>query len=101
MRHLLISLTAPTVLYVVTIGVWVRNALYITKLRLQGGGKIGNNVELGAGSKVNKGVTIGNNVHVGTNAVVIEDIPDGATVVLQRPRVISWEEKMNRKRNRN
>ncbi len=65
------------------------------------GGKIGNNVELGAGSKVNKGVTIGNNVHVGTNAVVIEDIPDGATVVLQRPRVISWEEKMNRKRNRN
>ncbi|MCM1142668.1 MAG: hypothetical protein NC453_29195 [Muribaculum sp.] len=65
---------------------------------MAGGGKIGSNVELGAGSKVIKGVTIGSNVHVGTNAVVIEDIPDGATVVLQRPRIITKEEKENRKR---
>lgn len=47
----------------------------------------------GAGSKVLKGVTIGSNVRVGANAVVIEDIPDGATVVLQRPRIITPEKK--------
>lgn len=53
-------------------------------------------MELGAGSKVIKGVTIVSNVHIGTNAVVIEDIPDGATVVLQLPRTITKEEKINK-----
>lgn len=70
---------------------------YISSSYISGGDRIGNNVELGAGSKVNIGVTIGNNVHVGTNAVVIEDIPDGATVVLQRPRIITREEKEGRR----
>ncbi len=63
------------------------------QVTLAGGGKIGDNVELGAGVKVLDNVTIGNNVHVGLNAVVIEDIPDGATVVLQRPRIITKEQK--------
>ena len=76
-----------------TAGMSVRNVLYIIKLPLPGGGKIGDHVELGAGVKVLDKVTIGNNVHVGLNAVVIEDIPDGATVVLQRPRIITKEEK--------
>lgn len=58
-----------------------------------GGGKIGDNVELGAGAKVLPGHKIGNNVHVGANAVVIEDIPDNATVVLYRPRIIIKENK--------
>ena len=53
-----------------------------------GGVVIGDHVELGAGAKVLPGVHIGNNVHVGANAVVVEDIPDGATVVLQKPRII-------------
>lgn len=44
-------------------------------------------------------VMIGNNVHVGLNAVVIEDIPDGSTVVLQRPRIITKEEKLTKKSN--
>lgn len=48
---------------------------------------------LGAGVKVLDNVTIGNNVRIGLNAVVIEDIPDDATVVLQRPRIITKEEK--------
>lgn len=52
------------------------------------GGKIGDNVTLGAGCFVKSGCNIGNNVKVGANAVVIEDIPDNATVVLQKPRVI-------------
>lgn len=67
------------------------------QVTLAGGGKIGNRVELGAGVKVLDNVTIGNNVHVGLNAVVIEDIPDGATVVLHRPRIITAEEKTRRK----
>ncbi len=49
---------------------------------------IGDYTELGAGAKVLPNVTIGHHVHVGANAVVVEDIPDYATVVLQKPRII-------------
>lgn len=50
--------------------------------------KIGDNVMIGAGAKVLPGVTIGNNVKVGANCVVVEDVPDNATVVMPKPRVI-------------
>lgn len=50
--------------------------------------EIGDYVELGAGAKVLPNVKIGNHVHVGANCVVVEDIPDYATVVLQKPRII-------------
>lgn len=53
-----------------------------------GGVKILNNVMLEAGSKVLQNLTIGNNAKVGANAVVVEDIPDNATVVLPKPRII-------------
>ncbi len=49
---------------------------------------IGDRTELGAGAKVLPNVKIGNHVHVGANCVVVEDIPDYATVVLQKPRII-------------
>jgi serine acetyltransferase len=49
---------------------------------------IGDRVELGAGAKVLPNVTIGNYARVGANCVVVEDIPDNATVVLQKPRII-------------
>lgn len=49
---------------------------------------IGNNVFIGAGAKILKGVTIGNNCWIGANAVVIEDMPDNTTCVLQKPRII-------------
>lgn len=35
---------------------------------------------------------IGNNVRIGANAVVFQDIPDNATVVLPKPRIIIKEE---------
>ena len=54
----------------------------------QGGVKILNNVLIGAGAKILPGVSIGNNVNVGANAVVVEDVPDNATVVLPKPRII-------------
>lgn len=56
---------------------------------MQGNVVIGDNVLLGAGAKVLPNVTIGNNVKVGANCVVVEDIPDNATVVLPKPRIIT------------
>lgn len=41
---------------------------------------IGDNVVLSAGCKIIGNVKIGNNVFVGANAVVVKDVPDGATV---------------------
>lgn len=54
---------------------------------------IGDNCMLGAGCFISAGVKIGNNVKVGANAVVIEDVPDNATVVLTKPRIIVKEHK--------
>lgn len=59
------------------------------------GGKIGDNVMLGAGSKVLAGINIGNNVKVSTNCVVVEDIPNNATVVLPKSRIILAHKKHN------
>lgn len=42
---------------------------------------IGNNVYIGSGTKIFGGLTIGNNVAIGANAVVLQDVPDNATVV--------------------
>jgi len=43
--------------------------------------RIGDNVFIGAGAKILGGVTIGNGAKIGANAVVVEDVPAGATVV--------------------
>lgn len=53
---------------------------------------IGDNTELGAGAKVLPGVTVGSNCHIGANAVVVEDVPDYATCVLPKPRIIKTKE---------
>ena len=53
-----------------------------------GGVRIGDNVLIGAGAKILPQVTIGNNVKIGANCVVVEDIPDNSTVVIQKPRII-------------
>jgi serine O-acetyltransferase len=42
---------------------------------------LGDNVFIGAGAKVLGGIRVGNNVKIGANAVVVHDVPDGATVV--------------------
>ncbi len=52
---------------------------------------IGDNCYIGAGAKITGNIRIGNNVRIGTNCVVFEDIPDNATVVLTKPRVIVKE----------
>lgn len=52
---------------------------------------IGDNVYIGPGAKIFGGIHIGNNVKIGANCVVFENIPDNATVVLQKPRIIEKE----------
>lgn len=49
---------------------------------------IGDNVTIYAGAKVVGKCKIGNNVKIGANAVVSFDVPDGALVVQEKPRVI-------------
>lgn len=56
-----------------------------------GSPKILDNVYIGAGAKIIGGITVGNNVRIGANCVVTEDVPDNATVVLSKPRVIVHE----------
>jgi serine O-acetyltransferase len=49
---------------------------------------IGDNVFIGAGAKVLGAITIGNGARIGANAVVVCDVPDGATVVGVPGRVV-------------
>lgn len=53
---------------------------------------IGDNVYIGAGSKIIGNITIGNNCRIGANAVVVKDIPENSTVISQPVRVIIREE---------
>lgn len=53
---------------------------------------IGDNVYIGPGAKSFGGIQIGNNVRIGANCIVFQDIPDNATVVLEKPRIIVKEQ---------
>ena len=67
-----------------------RNCTIIHQVTIAHGGvRIGNNVLIGAGAKILPNVTIGNNVKIGANCVVVEDVPDNATVVRPKPRIIA------------
>jgi serine O-acetyltransferase len=52
------------------------------------GPTIGRNVQIGTGAKVLGKVRVGADARVGANAVVLEDVPDGATVVGVPARVV-------------
>jgi acetyltransferase-like isoleucine patch superfamily enzyme len=73
-------------------------------IRLQGIYKrdvrVGNNVWIGYGACILRGVTVGDNAVIGTNAVVTEDVPDNAVVggvparvirMRDEPRAMRWE----------
>lgn len=49
---------------------------------------IGDNVLIGAGAKIIGPVKIGNHVKIGAGCVVVMDVPDDATVVMDKPRII-------------
>jgi serine O-acetyltransferase len=50
---------------------------------------LGNNVVIGAGAKVLGPLMIGENARIGSNAVVVKDVPDGATVIGIPGRIVS------------
>lgn len=43
---------------------------------------------IGAGAKIIGPVKIGNHVKIGAGCVVVMDVPDDATVVMDKPRII-------------
>lgn len=49
---------------------------------------IGDNCYIGAGAKIIGNIMVGNNMKIGANCVVVEDIPDNCTVVLEKPRIV-------------
>ncbi len=49
---------------------------------------IGDNVLIGANACVIGGVKIADNVRIGAGCVVVDDIPEGAVVVSNKPRII-------------
>jgi len=53
--------------------------------------RIGDRCLIGAGAVLVGGIRIGNDVRIGAGAVISADVPDGATVVAQPPRVICRE----------
>jgi serine O-acetyltransferase len=54
---------------------------------------LGDNVYIGAGAKIIGNVRIGSNVRIGANAVVVKDVGDNCTVVMNEPRIIAHNEK--------
>jgi serine O-acetyltransferase len=49
---------------------------------------LGDNVFLGAGARIIGGVRVGSGARIGANAVVVKDVPDGATAVGVPARVV-------------
>ena len=61
---------------------------FINKKEDGGAPIIGNNVFIGAGAKIIGKIKIGNNVNIGAGCIVVTDIPDNVTVVMNKPRII-------------
>jgi serine O-acetyltransferase len=57
---------------------------------------LGDDVFVGAGARVLGGVRVGCRVRIGANAVVVADVPDGATVVGVPARVVKIRGSENR-----
>ncbi len=53
-----------------------------------GGARLGDRVRIGAGAVIIGSVRVGNDVTIGANVVCTQDVPDGATLVGQHPRVL-------------
>ncbi|MBE9041090.1 serine acetyltransferase [Oscillatoriales cyanobacterium LEGE 11467] len=57
------------------------NCMIFQQVTIVGGVKIGARVDIGAGAKIVRPVTIGDGAKIGANAVVLCDVPAGATAV--------------------
>lgn len=56
---------------------------------------VGKNCYIGAGAKIIGNVKVGDNVRIGANTVVTKDVPDNATVVGAKNRVIEHNYELN------
>lgn len=57
------------------------NCLILQQVTIVNGVKIAYHVDIGAGAKIIRPVTIGEHAKIGANAVVLQDVPPGATAV--------------------
>jgi serine O-acetyltransferase len=57
-------------------------------------------VDVGAGAKILGGITVGARAHVGANAVVLVDVPAGALAVGVPARILTPEERVQKRRRR-
>ncbi len=64
------------------------NCALFQQVTVVGDVKVGGGVEIGAGAKIVRGVSIGDHARIGANAVVISDVPAGATAVGIPARII-------------
>ncbi len=64
------------------------NCLILQQVTISAGVKIGGHVDIGAGAKIIRPVTIGDHAQIGANAVVLCDVPPGATAVGVPARII-------------
>ncbi len=69
------------------------NCLFFQQVTIGMGSKpglpiLGGDVEVGAGAKILGGIRVGDHVKIGANAVVLTDVPDGATAVGIPARII-------------
>ena len=64
------------------------NCMIFQQVTITGKVEIGGHVDIGAGAKILKGAKIGDHVKIGANAVVLSDVPEGATAVGIPARVI-------------
>lgn len=81
-----------TILQGVTLGAKMMDLGFDFRLRPE----VGDNVVLGAGSKILGGIHIGDNVTVGANSVVVDSVEDGSTVVGIPARKISKNKQHDR-----
>lgn len=69
-----------------------RNCTIYHQVTISGGDDgspiIGENVLIGAGAKIIGNVKIGDNAKIGAGCIVTVDIPDNATAVMPKPRII-------------
>ena len=62
------------------------NCLIFQQVTIGAGGRagfprVGGHVDIGAGAKILGGITIGDHARIGANAVVLTDVPPGATAI--------------------
>jgi serine O-acetyltransferase len=64
------------------------NSLILQQVTIVADVKIGGHVDIGTGEKIIRSVTSGDRALIGANAVVICDVPPGATAVGIRAKII-------------